>query len=75
MSRTGLVAKRDTSRLREALLGNRQSPLGLCLANTLASELEPAAHESTQISTRRFNHVYLEAMVWANSIADEMGMD
>lgn len=63
------------SHLREALLGNRQSPLGLCLASTLAFEQEPSAHEATQMSTRRFSQAYLEAMVWANSIADEMGMD
>ncbi len=63
------------SNLRDALLGNRQSPLGKCLASTLAFEQEPSSPEATQMSTRRFSQAYIEAMVWANSIADEMGMD
>jgi EAL and modified HD-GYP domain-containing signal transduction protein len=57
------------------LLGNRKSPLGLCLASTLAFEVEPASHEAASMSTHRFSQAYLEAMVWANATADEMGMD
>lgn len=60
--------------IRQALLGTGESGVSRCLTDTLNYEQDPGQLEPGSAPTWRFSRCYLEAIAWANSTADELGI-